>query len=108
MTEAFVVDMDDNMRELTFSDLRVPKEIKRATAALFDRHRAYLAALSPPHDMCLAETLTAQLAYLAPGGSLDTQALAAYAKACAEALDRVPATDVLAGRLDWPQHGARS
>ena len=47
LTEAFVVDLDDGMRELTFGDLAVPREIKRAAAALFDRHAAYLAALAP-------------------------------------------------------------
>src|SRR5262249_5093398 len=54
LTEAFVVDMDDSMRELTFGDLAVPREIKRATAALFDRHAAYLAALAGgfPHSPC--------------------------------------------------------
>ena len=45
LTEAFIVDMDDSMREMTFGDLAVPREIKRAAAALFDRHSAYLAAL---------------------------------------------------------------
>lgn len=106
LTETFVVDMDDSMRELTFSDLRVPKEIKRATAALFDRHTAYLAALSTSRDGSLAEALGAQLAYLGPGG-LDAQALAEYVRRCAHALDRVPAADILAGRLDWPQQSAR-
>ena len=54
LTEAFVVDMDDTMREMTFGDLAVPREIKRATAALFDRHTAYLAALAAPTDMSLS------------------------------------------------------
>lgn len=47
--EAFVVDMDDNMREMTFSDLAVPREIKKAAAALFDRHMlvSQLGAPSP-------------------------------------------------------------
>src|SRR5437867_2316109 len=65
LIEAFVVDMDDAMRELTFSDVAVPHEIKRATAAAFDRHRAYLAALDGPHDM-LERAIEAQLAYLNP------------------------------------------
>ena len=108
LTETFVVDMDDNMRELTFGDLRVPKEIKRATAALFDRHTAYLAALSIPHNVSLADTLRRQLAYLIPAGSLDAQALAEYVRECAEALGRAPATEVLSGRLGWPQRGERA
>jgi cytochrome b pre-mRNA-processing protein 3 len=107
LTEVFVVDMDDNMRELTFSDLRVPKEIKRATAALFDRHAAYLAALIAPHDISLADALAAQLAYLDPDGRLDARRLADYVKSCAAALDAEPAAQVLDGRLAWPQLAGR-
>jgi len=106
LTETFVVDLDDNMRELTFSDLRVPKEIKRATAALFDRHTAYLAALTSPHDVSLAEALREQLAYMNPAGSLDAMALAEYVKRCADALDRTPSAEILAGRLGWPQQAS--
>jgi cytochrome b pre-mRNA-processing protein 3 len=107
LTETFVVDMDDSMRELTFSDLRVPKEIKRATAALFDRHAAYLAALAGPHDMSLAEALAAQLTYLDPEGRLDARSLSDYVKRCAGALDAEPAAEILAGRLAWPHLAGR-
>ena len=102
LTEAFVVDMDDGMRELTFGDLAVPREIKRATAALFDRHAAYLAALAATSDMSVAEALQAQLGYLAPGGHLDGRRLAEYVKRCASALDAQPAAQILAGRIAWP------
>ena len=57
LTEAFVVDLDDGMREMTFGDLAVPREVKRAAAALFDRHRAYLAALGARrrYDACASD-----------------------------------------------------
>ena len=102
LNEAFVVDMDDGMRELTFGDLAVPREIKRATAALFDRHAAYLAALAPSPDRPLATALEAELAYLAPGGQLDWPQLADYVKRCAIALDAQPAAQILGGRIAWP------
>ena len=102
LTETFVVDMDDCMREMTFSDLRVPKEVRRATAALFDRHEAYLAALSGAGDMSLGDALAAQLAYLGNGGSLNAQALAEYVRRCVATLDATPAAQILAGRLTWP------
>ena len=73
LTEAFVADLDDGMRELTFGDLAVPREIKRAAAALFDRHTAYLAALAAPSDALLVAALEAQLAYLVPGGGLEVR-----------------------------------
>jgi cytochrome b pre-mRNA-processing protein 3 len=101
LTEAFVVDMDDAMREMTFGDLAVPREIKHATAALFDRYNAYLAALDGPHDMELREALEAQLAYLVPAG-FDASSLAAYVRTAAEMLARQSSAQVLTGRLAWP------
>jgi cytochrome b pre-mRNA-processing protein 3 len=102
LTEAFVVDMDDTMREMTFGDLAVPREIKRATAALFDRHTAYLAALDTPADGSLAKALEAQLAYLTPG-RLDWGSLSDYVQRCASALDAQPAAQILAGEIAWPE-----
>jgi cytochrome b pre-mRNA-processing protein 3 len=102
LTEAFVVDMDDTMREMTFGDLAVPREIKRATAALFDRHTAYLAALAAPTEMSLAEALEAELGYLVPGGRLDARSLSDYVRRCASALDAQPTAQILAGNLAWP------
>lgn len=105
LTEAFVVDMDDSMRELTFGDLAVPREIKRATAALFDRHAAYLAALAGTPDMSLSDALAAQLAYLDRGG-LNPRRLSDYVKRCAEALDAQPAAEILIGRIQWQDPAA--
>jgi cytochrome b pre-mRNA-processing protein 3 len=98
--EAFVIDMDDAMRELTFGDLAVPREIKRATAAVFDRHNAYLAALDGPNDM-LQEAIEAQLAYLDATG-LDAGNLAGYVRRAAEMLNGQPGAQILAGKLVWP------
>ena len=105
-TEAFVVDMDDSMRELTFGDLAVPREIKRATAALFDRHAAYLAALAGTPDMSLSDALASQLAYLECGGGLKSCRLSDYVERCAQALDAQPAAQILAGRIEWPDPAA--
>jgi cytochrome b pre-mRNA-processing protein 3 len=102
LTEAFMVDLDDAMREMTFGDLAVPREVKRAAAALFHRHRAYLAALGAADHMRLAQAIGAQLAYLEPGRDLDAQAIAVYVRRCASALDGEPAALILAGQLDWP------
>lgn len=105
LTEAFVVDMDDSMRELTFGDLAVPREIKRATAALFDRHAAYLAALAGSSDISLGDVLKVQLAYL-DGGTLNTRRLSDYVQSCATALDAQPTAQILAGRVEWPDPAA--
>src|SRR4026208_1750172 len=97
LTEAFVVDLDDAMREMTFGDLAVPREVKRAAAALFDRHRAYLAAIGAAEEMTLAQAIGTQLAYLGPGGGLDAHAIAVYVRRCASALDGEPAASILGG-----------
>ncbi|MBO0740629.1 MAG: hypothetical protein J2P51_04300 [Hyphomicrobiaceae bacterium] len=121
VTEAFVVDMDDNMRELTFGDLAVPREIKRATAALFDRHAAYLAALAGSSDISLRDTLKAQLAYLDDGprdsqlnspvnsqvnSQVNSDGLADYVQRCVRGLDAQQTAEILAGRVKWPDPAA--
>lgn len=44
--EAFVSDMDDCLREMGVGDLTVPKKVKRAAAAFYERTGAYRSALS--------------------------------------------------------------
>jgi cytochrome b pre-mRNA-processing protein 3 len=102
LTEVLMVDLDDAMREMTFGDLAVPREVKHAAAALFDRHRAYLAALDASHASTPAQAISSQLAYLHPGAALDADAVAAYVRKCASALDAEPAALILAGQVAWP------
>jgi cytochrome b pre-mRNA-processing protein 3 len=100
LIEAFVADMDDEMRELTFGDLAVPREIKRATAAVFDRHNAYLAALDGPHGD-LQRAIAKELAYLQPA-RLGAARLAAYVVKASESLALQPSAQIMAGRIEWP------
>jgi cytochrome b pre-mRNA-processing protein 3 len=101
LTEVFVIDMDDAMREMTIGDLAVPREVKRATGALLDRYNAYLAGLSEQHDMKLQAALESQLAYLEISPT-DAAGLSRYTRTAAAALDQQPEREVLAGRLRWP------
>ncbi len=96
--ETFVTDMDDTMREMTFSDLAVPREVKKIAAALYDRHAA-LADTST-----LASVLDQQLQYLAVGGAstIDTRVLTAYLDRVIAALAAVPLASLLESRLPWP------
>jgi cytochrome b pre-mRNA-processing protein 3 len=74
LLETFVTDMDDNMREMGVGDLSVPRKVKKAAAAFYDRAEVYRAAIaSGPED------LAAALARLVParaGQDLDAGALA--------------------------------
>lgn len=54
IVEAFVIDMDDSLRELGTGDLSVPKKVNRAAAGLYERTLAYRAALAQPDDRKLS------------------------------------------------------
>jgi cytochrome b pre-mRNA-processing protein 3 len=53
--EAFVTDMDDCLREMGVGDLTVPKKVKRAAAAFYERSGVYRAALSSSDEAGLAK-----------------------------------------------------
>jgi cytochrome b pre-mRNA-processing protein 3 len=103
VSEAFIADMDANMREMSFGDLAVPKEIKRTAAALFDRHGAYRGPLAARQPALLLRALEAQLAYLVPAGGLDAGGIAHYMLEAADGLGGQPGSALLAGRLGWSQ-----
>ena len=44
LTEAFVTDMDDSMREMAVGDMSVPRKVKKVAAGLRERALAYRAA----------------------------------------------------------------
>jgi len=102
LTEAFIADMDASMREMTFGDLAVPKEVKRTAAALFDRHSAYRGPLQGRQAAALAGALRVQLAYLAAAGPMDVDGLAHYMLQAADAIGRQRAGELMAAGLAWP------
>jgi cytochrome b pre-mRNA-processing protein 3 len=57
LNETCITDLDDNMREIGIGDLSVPRKVKKAAAALFDRHRDLLTAIADENT----ETLHALL-----------------------------------------------
>jgi cytochrome b pre-mRNA-processing protein 3 len=103
LTEAFAVDMDDNLREMAVGDLAVPKHVNRAVAALQDRHAAYGTALATPDDGRLAAAIEARLAASGASEGLAVPEICAYITRAAHHLSRLPDDEVLAGRIAWPQ-----
>jgi cytochrome b pre-mRNA-processing protein 3 len=78
LMEVFVTDMDDAMRELGIADLTVPRKVKRAAAALFDRYHDYANALRRPGVAQLKLVLEKNLNDVASGGAIDTTKLALH------------------------------
>src|SRR5262249_12055523 len=66
--ETFVTDMDDNMREMGLGDMSVPRRVKKAAAALFDRTVEYSAVLAEGDAQSLAARIAA---HIWPAGSVD-------------------------------------
>lgn len=55
--EAFVMDIDDNMREAGLADTSVPRKVKRAAIAYYDRRSEYRAALLAGDTTLLARSI---------------------------------------------------
>jgi cytochrome b pre-mRNA-processing protein 3 len=106
LTEAFAVDLDDNLREMTVGDLAVPRHVKRAVGALHERHSLYLSALAEPGDAPLAAAIEARFASAGANGGLDVRSICAYIRQASRCLDEMPGAEVLAGHLTWPQTDA--
>lgn len=98
VAEAFVTDMDDCMREMGISDLTVPRKVKKAAGALWDRARDYGAAL----DTAERPALTALLAqHVTEGNANSADALAAYMLTAADTLSTQPDSP-LTGAVRFP------
>lgn len=97
--EAFVTDMDDCLREMGVGDLSVPKKVKRAAAAFYERAAAYRTAL----DAQALDGLCALLdRYIFEGGNaVASAALARHMRAARQVLGGVPTEDVLQGVLTF-------
>ena len=100
VAETFMTDMDDNMREIGIGDLAVPRKVKRAAAALYDRHRDYGAALTAGDSAALATAIGTAVSGGDPLAGLDPAALARYTERMAGALAVLSDEECLAGT--WP------
>jgi cytochrome b pre-mRNA-processing protein 3 len=99
MIEVFVEDMDDCMREMGVGDLTVPKKVKRAAAAFYERATIYHRGLMESDESNLAATLGRTLLGGAGGSEGAPRALASYVSVASTAL-RVESFD------DWVRSGA--
>jgi cytochrome b pre-mRNA-processing protein 3 len=102
LIEAFVTDMDDSMREFGFGDMGVPRRVKRAAAAIYERSAAYAAAQQAGPDD-LARVLAEHIYFGACGDDRLPEALAAYVRSAGAELAAVPSARVMGGDLPFSQ-----
>jgi cytochrome b pre-mRNA-processing protein 3 len=107
LIETFVTDIDDNMREIGIGDLSVPRNVKKAAAALenrWNRYREHLAAAADGaigSEAALADCLAVDLYGVTAAAQRTTEA-AAFARYMIDAardLAASDATNLLAGAL---------
>ena len=91
------------MREMTFGDLRVPREIKQVTTALLDRHKAYAEPCRTRRTASCRRPLPAQLRYLGDSEQFDIVALADYMRRAASTLDSYRARACWTAISTWPR-----
>ncbi len=102
VAEAFVTDLDDNMREIGIGDLAVPRKIKKAGAALFDRYQNYGAALETTDSDALRAALISAFEGSGDIQQLDSSALQGYTEQLWGALRVTSDADCMAGLLPLP------
>jgi cytochrome b pre-mRNA-processing protein 3 len=130
LSETFVADLDDCLREMAVSDLAVPRKVKKAAAALFERTRDYGAALAGQDAGALAGLIEQHVLMVAQGegasdhsssdnpshsrsGPSQTAAsastaspsasrIAAYAMEARGRLGAIDAAGLAGGALPWP------
>jgi cytochrome b pre-mRNA-processing protein 3 len=87
--EAFVTDMDDCLREMGVGDLTVPKKVKRAAAAFYERSGAYRAGLQAVDDDAALQSALRQYLYQGRDEEAAGRVVAQYVRSLAEELSRM-------------------
>lgn len=96
----FCRDMDDNLREMGISDLKVPKEMKVMGQAFYGRSRAYLEALG--NRRALVAALTKNIFGGAPSALQAAPRLADYLGAAVADMKAQDVAAILEGRVQFP------
>jgi cytochrome b pre-mRNA-processing protein 3 len=93
-------DMDRNLREMGVGDLAVGRRVKAMAAAFYGRIAAYEAGLDDG-EAALAEALRRNLFRKANPTPADIDAVAAYVRREARALDAQPLASLMAGMVSF-------
>jgi cytochrome b pre-mRNA-processing protein 3 len=103
LIERFVTDMDDCMREIGIGDLAVPRRVKRAAAALYERAAAYgEAAQAAGNGQRLAAALDKHVYGEGCGDATRLARLADYVRTAMQVLAGQPSSLLLQGVPTFP------
>jgi cytochrome b pre-mRNA-processing protein 3 len=100
--EAFVVDMDDAMREMGVGDTNVPKKVKWAAAGVYERGVAYRAALASEGTDELVAALVKYVYHGNDGKAYRAAPLASYVRRAVAHVAAEPGGRLQAGAVTFP------
>jgi cytochrome b pre-mRNA-processing protein 3 len=106
LSEIFVTDIDDCLREMGVGDMSVPKKVKRAAQALGERCNLYRDAANASDPVA---ALTKELADTVPGletNARSADALARYTLETRAGMRAAPVASLLEGRVAFPDPDA--
>lgn len=102
LSETFVTDIDDCLREMGVGDLSVPKKVKRAAQALGERCQAYrTAATSSDRPEALSQEIAATVSGVAENPA-SASALARYVLSARSLVAALPDKNLLGGEVRFP------
>jgi len=99
--DAYVLSLDDALRDLGVSDVKVGRKMKTLGEAFYGRLKAYEDAIEALPDAAPLETLLSRTA-LEERPERQAGSLAAYVIRAEEALRGQALESLLAGRAEWP------
>ena len=102
LSERFVTDMDDCLREMGVGDVAVARKVKKAAAALMDRMRDYSAVLATGDNVGLAKLIAAHVTRADEPTSSSATTIAAYTMEMEAALTAAPLDALIAGTATLP------
>jgi cytochrome b pre-mRNA-processing protein 3 len=102
LSEVFVTDIDDCLREMGVGDLSVPKKVKRAAQAMGERCQTYLrAANAAPDGSMLAPEIAATVSGLGENAA-SAAAFARYVLAARANIAELSDSVLLSGEVRFP------
>ena len=102
LVDAFVSDIDDSLRELGTGDTGVPRRVKRAAGGFYERGKAYREGIADGGrslDLALVR-------YLGDTAVAGIEGLASYMRAAGASLAQQQMTELMEGRLAFPDPSA--